>query len=205
VIGVDFDNTIVCYDDLFHGVAVEQGMIPASVAASKGEVRAYLEERGQGDTWTKLQGYVYGARLPAAVPFSGVVEFFRRSVAAGVPVCIISHKTRYPALGPAYDLHEAAQQWLEMQGFYDPARIGLARDRVYFELTQEAKVNRIAEVGCAIFIDDLPDVLMRPEFPSRAQRILFDPHRQYAAEKAYHHTSSWSEIEQVIRWSQRSS
>ena len=28
LIGVDFDNTIVCYDGLFHRVAVEQGLIP---------------------------------------------------------------------------------------------------------------------------------------------------------------------------------
>jgi hypothetical protein len=205
VIGVDFDNTIVCYDELFHRVAVEQGLIPASVSATKGAVRSYLEERGQGDAWTELQGYVYGVRLPGAAVFPGVLEFFRRWVAAGVPLCIISHKTRYPAIGPPYDLHEAAQQWLEMQGFYDPQRIGLARERVYFELTQQAKVNRIAEVGCSVFIDDLPEVLMKPDFPATAQRILFDPHRQFAPATGLYHTTSWTEIEQLIRCSKRPS
>jgi hypothetical protein len=205
VIGVDFDNTIVCYDELFHRVAAEQGLMPASVAATKGAVRAYLEERGQGDVWTELQGYVYGVRLSGAALFPGVVESFRRWVAAGVPVCIISHKTRYPAKGPPYDLHEAAQQWLEMQGFYDPRRIGLARDRVYFELTQQAKVNRINEVGCSVFIDDLPEVLTKPDFPAAAQRILFDPHRQIVPAPGLDHAASWTEIEQLIRCSNRRS
>src|SRR5262249_22819241 len=59
LIGVDFDNTIVCYDELFHRVAVEQGLIPSTVPATKGEVRRDLEGRGLGDVWTELQGYVY--------------------------------------------------------------------------------------------------------------------------------------------------
>ena len=42
VLGVDFDNTIVSYDCLFHRVAAERGLIPASLVATKGAVRDYL-------------------------------------------------------------------------------------------------------------------------------------------------------------------
>jgi hypothetical protein len=200
VIGVDFDNTIVCYDELFHRVAVEQGLIPASVLATKGAVRGYLDARGQGDAWTELQGHVYGVRLSGAAVFLGVLDTFRRWLAAGVPVCIISHKTRFPEKGPPYDLHQAAQQWLEVHGFFDPQRIGLARERVFFELTQQAKVKRIADAGCSVFIDDLPEILTTPDFPARAQRILFDPHRQLVPAQGVDHAASWTEIEQLIRW-----
>ena len=31
LVGVDFDNTIICYDALFHRVAEEQGLLPAGV------------------------------------------------------------------------------------------------------------------------------------------------------------------------------
>jgi hypothetical protein len=199
VIGVDFDNTIVCYDELFHRVAVEQGLIPASVPATKSEVRQYLEARGQGDTWTELQGDVYGVRLPSAPAFPGVLEFFRYCISTGVPLSIISHKTRYPALGPRHDLHQAADQWLEAQGFYDPQRIGLTRSNVYFELTQCEKVDRIVQVGCSCFIDDLPEVLMNPGLPSNVQRILFDPHGQHSTAERLLRTGSWSEIERLIR------
>jgi len=199
LIGVDFDNTIVCYDELFHRVAVEQGLIPSSVPASKGEVRRYLDGRGQGDVWTELQGYVYGERMSEAPAFPGVLEFFRRGVRSDLSLAIISHKTRYPARGPRYDLHRAAQRWLEVQGFYDPERIGLPADRVFFELSQREKVIRIAREGCAWFIDDLPELLTRPDFPTGVRkRILFDPHGHHAAEEGLYHTTSWAEIERLI-------
>jgi hypothetical protein len=201
VIGVDFDNTIVCYDQLFHQVAVEQGLIPATVPATKGEVRNYLEKRGCGDAWTELQGRVYGVRLPAATAFPGALEFFRQRAGAVASLCIISHKTRYPALGPRYNLHEAAHRWLEAHGFYDAQQIGLSRDRVYFEETQQAKVERITQIGCAFFIDDLPEVLANPGLPDHVQRILFDPHRAFAEDERHHRAGSWAEIERLIRCS----
>jgi FMN phosphatase YigB (HAD superfamily) len=198
VIGVDFDNTIVCYDQLFHQVAVEQGLIPASVPATKSEVRGYLERRGQGDAWTQLQGHVYGLRLPAAVAFPGALDSLRRCARRGLPLYIISHKTRHPALGPPYNLHQAAHQWLETHGFYDPQDIGLSREHVFFELTQQAKVERIHQVGCSFFIDDLPEVLTNPKLPAQVRRILFDPHGKYAQDERFHHAATWAEIDQLI-------
>jgi hypothetical protein len=200
-IGIDFDNTIVCYDELFHRVAVEQGLIPASVPVAKGEVRGYLERCGKDDAWTELQGYVYGERLQEAAAFPGVLEFFGRCVGAGWSLAIISHKTRYPVIGAPFDLHQAAHQWLEAHGFYDPRRIGLSRDQVYFELTQWKKVERIVRVGCSFFIDDLPEVLTHPELPSGVRRVLFDPHGRHGADERLHHTTSWAEIERWIRCS----
>ena len=79
-IGVDFDNTIVCYDGLFHRVALEQGLIPASLPANKGGVRDYLRQIGREDDWTAMQGTVYGARMLEASAFPGVLDFFRRAV-----------------------------------------------------------------------------------------------------------------------------
>lgn len=199
IVGVDFDNTVVCYDELFHRVGVEQGLIPASVPPTKEGVRGYLESQGQGDVWTELQGYVYGPRLAEAPPFPGVLEFFRACSRSDVAVCIVSHKTRLPARGPGYDLHRSARQWLESQGFHDPKGIGLPRERVYLEQSQQEKVERIAQTGCAFFIDDLPELLQRPDFPPTAQRILFDPHGRHSAETDLHPTTSWAEIEQLIR------
>jgi hypothetical protein len=198
-IGVDFDNTIVCYDELFHRVAVERELIPASVPVAKGEVRGYLEARGQGDAWTELQGDVYGARLEEAPAFPGVLEFFGRCVREGLELYVISHKTRYPVIGRPHDLHRAAREWLERRGFFDPERIAMPRDAVFFELTQRDKVERIAQVGCAVFIDDLPEVLVHPGLPAPVRRILFDPHRRHAADERLCHTTSWTEVERLIR------
>jgi hypothetical protein len=99
VIGIDFDNTIVCYDDLFTRVAVELGLVPPEVATSKTAIRDHLRAAGQEDRWTELQGTIYGPRMPDAPPFPGVLEFFAACRAAGVPVAIVSHRTRFPYLG----------------------------------------------------------------------------------------------------------
>ena len=195
LIGIDFDNTIVCYDALFHRVAVEQGLIPPELPATKGQVRDYLRQCGKEDAWTTMQGYVYGDRMPDAYPFPGVIDFFLQCKQRNIQTCIISHKTRHPFRGTQYDLHQAAQNWLEQHGFYDPKCLGLTSAQVYFELTKQEKLQRIATLGCTHFIDDLPEFLGETDFPANVKRILFDPNGNYPTEHRFVRVSSWTEVE----------
>ena len=197
MIGVDFDNTMVCYDALFHRMARERGLVPADLPVNKSDVRNHLRRIGREDEWTEMQGYVYGARMAEATPYPGVLEFFVACRRAGIPTCIISHKTRHPFLGERYDLHLAALQWLEQQGFFDPAIIGLSRSQVFLELTKQAKIERVALCGCTTFIDDLPEILGEPAFP-KIERILFDPNGLYPSEKRFFRARSWTEIGERI-------
>ena len=173
ILGVDFDNTIVCYDRLFHRIAVERGLIPPHVPARKKEVRDFLRSQGQEREWTELQGYLYGARMAEAEPFPGVLEFFARAVRAGLPLYIISHKTPIAAAGPAYDLQQPAREWLAAQGFFDPARVGLSPDHVRFGATRQDKIRFIRETGCTHFIDDLEETFLEATFPPGVVKILF--------------------------------
>lgn len=198
LIGVDFDNTIVCYDELFHRIAVEQRLVPAKLPATKGQVREYLCRCGKEEDWTRLQGYVYGARMPEAPAFAGVLEFFAHCARQDVLVCIISHRTRYPFLGPQYDLHRAAHAWLAAQGFFDPSEIGLSPERVYFDLTKEEKLARIQRVGCTHFIDDLEEFLVDFKFPAGVKRILFSPAAPNCADSRFQRVSSWREVEILL-------
>jgi hypothetical protein len=197
-IGIDFDNTIVCYDTLFHKVSVEKNLIPPTIPVSKLEVRDHLRRIGNEAAWTEMQGYVYGARMAEAEPYPGVRDFFTRLHAQGIPLTIISHKTRHPFLGEKYDLHAAAQDWLEKQGFFDPKQIGLPRENVFFELTKEAKIQRIASTGVTHFIDDLPEILKAPGFPAGVKRILFDPNNLCGEEKTLVRGKSWPEIQTLL-------
>jgi hypothetical protein len=54
-------------------------------------------------------------------------------------------------------------------------------DQVFFEVTKQHKVGRIAAIGCDIFIDDLPEILALPGFSDSTRRILFDPANQFSA------------------------
>lgn len=165
---------------------------------NKGNVRDYLRQSGREEDWIELQGYVYGARMQNASPFPGVLEFFTRCKQRGVTVCIISHKTRYPFRGAIHDLHQAAQEWLEIHSFYDPSGIGLLPNQVYFELSKQEKLDRITRVGCSHFIDDLPEFLGEPGFPADVERILFDPNDNYPTDHRFYRVTSWTNIEETF-------
>ncbi len=199
VIGVDFDNTIVCYDELFHRVAIERGLIPEDLEPVKEQVRDYLRCMDREDEWTVMQGYVYGVRIHEAAPYPGVKEFFSECRRSGVDLCIVSHKTRYPYAGPAYDLHKAACDWLETKGFTGSENHGLPSDRVFFELTKQEKLERISTAGCTHFIDDLPEFLLEPSFPTEVKRILFDPAGKSANRQPFPVATSWRHLLEMLR------
>jgi hypothetical protein len=196
-IGVDFDNTIVCYDKVFHGVALEKSLIPENLPVSKRSVRDYLRQQDKEDIWTELQGYVYGARMTEADPFPAVYDFFDECREKGVSVFVISHRTRYPFLGEKYDLHESAHAWLSKYNFQNRLDGLLPPDRVFFELTKSAKLERIGVTMCDYFIDDLPEFLNEPEFPTTTKKILFDPNSRHL-ENNFMYVSSWQEIRDIF-------
>ena len=179
-IGIDFDNTIACYNGAFHAAALERGLIPANLGSDKNAVRDYLNGNGRADDFTELQGYVYGARMELASPYPGFGEFVASARQAGHDLFIVSHKTRHPILGPRHDLHAAARGFLIERGLVGADRGQIDPANVFFELTKEAKVARIAALGCEAFIDDLLEIFASPDFPDTARRILFDPVDQFA-------------------------
>ena len=190
IIGVDFDNTIVCYDAVFYRAALARGVIPTDVPKTKIAVRDHLRNAGKESMWTEIQGEVYGARMTEADSFPGVEAFFRACLEAGATVYIVSHKSLNPHVGVMYNLHAAAREWLEARSFH--ARVGLPRENVFFELTREHKIERIAGLRCNLFIDDLPEVLNEPGFPGATERLLFDPLEQHTGE-GLRRVRTWSE------------
>lgn len=197
-IGVDFDNTIVCYDQVIHRVALENGWVTPDVPVSKGRVRDHMRQCDREKDWIELQGYVYGARMNDAQPYPGALEFFRQCLKRKIDIYIISHKTLHPFMGPQYDLHEAARGFLEAYGFFDAGVLGLPREKVFLELTKQEKIERIGSLDCTHFIDDLPEFLGEPSFPRDVVRILFDPNRIYASEKRFLRVDSWATLADLL-------
>jgi len=179
-IGLDFDNTIVNYDALFHKVAREQEVVPPETPVNKVSVRNYLRYIGREELWTEMQGYVYGARMDEALAYPGVIDFLRWAGQINHEISIVSHKTKHPFLGPQYDLHLAARTWAD-QHLCENGKPLIQMDQVFFELTKEEKLARIAIIGCDVFLDDLPEMLLSDEFPIGTRRILFDPDRHHVA------------------------
>jgi hypothetical protein len=170
-VGIDLDNTIVCYDGLIHAAALEQGLVPADLAPTKSAVRDYLRATGREPLWTALQGYVYGPGMERAEPFPGVLDFVAHAGARGAEVVIVSHRSRTPYAGPAHDLHASARGWL---GRHLGDALSIER-QVHLAETKADKIARIRQLSCDWFIDDLPEFLGETDFPRTVRAVLFDP------------------------------
>jgi hypothetical protein len=198
-IGLDFDNTIVSYDALFHKVALEQGAVPADTPINKVAVRNFLRTAGKEEIWTAMQGYVYGARMDEALAYDGVIEFIRTTQLAGHELFIVSHKTRHPFLGPQYDLHAAARSWIDTHMRWQGEAL-LAAENLFFELTKQEKLARVAICACDAFVDDLPEILLAEGFPARTARLLFDPDNHHAetASNGLRVFGSWQQLSRTL-------
>lgn len=191
LIGLDFDNTIVSYDSLFHRVALEQSLIPSDLEVSKIKIRDYLRNQDNEDAWTEMQGYVYGARMEEAEAFPGVIAFMQWARAADIELVIISHKTKHPFIGEQYDLHAAARSWIDANLIQKSA---IVAENIYFELTKEEKIKKIETVRCNYFIDDLPEILNAINFPSTTNKILFDPVDNHESGSGLVKSRNWEDI-----------
>jgi hypothetical protein len=191
-IGIDFDNTIVCYDSVFYRVALEQNLIPRELSSNKTHIRDYFRSQGKEELWTILQGTVYGSRMDLATPFQGVGDFFDFCKKGLCKISIISHKTKYPYLGQKHDLHASAEKWLVAQPFFH------SQISYYFELTLEKKLQRIEKESCDFFIDDLPELLSEPGFPDRTKKILFDPSNIHPENPNWKKITAWNQLPLIL-------
>ncbi|WP_247967842.1 hypothetical protein [Bradyrhizobium sp. 195] len=198
-IGIDFDNTIICYDKVFAAVARQRGLVPEGWVGLKTELRDLLRSRAGGElAWQGLQGFVYGKGIGGAEIYAGVREFLASCREASASVYIVSHKTQFGHQDPErVDLREAARGWLKGAGLIDVADAALASGNVYFEDTLAAKVERLASLQLDIFIDDLVDVFEQPRFPKATRSILFTqsrhPHPEHCEPIA-----TWADISRGV-------
>lgn len=194
IIGIDFDNTIIDYDVLFYKVAVEKKLVPESISQTKIAVREYLRNADLEDEWTELQGDIYGARMAESTVYPGFLDFLKLSLKNKTDLFIISHKTKYPFLGPRYDLHSSARKCIEQKGFYKSEVSSLSPEKVFFELTKKDKCERIRQCRCSYFIDDLPEIFHEPIFPLETIKVLFDSSHQHQNEVGVVNISNWFQI-----------
>ena len=176
VIGIDFDNTIICYDDVFHRLAVEGGLVTPAAPRLQKAVREAARHSPEGDiAWQRLQGQAYGPRIQEATPAPGALAFLAQCRKTGLAVHIISHKTRYASIDPTgTDLQEAAQAWLASHGFFSE-ETGLDPHCFHCGTTRQEKIALLTKTHCTHFIDDLVETFREEGFPPEVQAILYAP------------------------------
>jgi hypothetical protein len=199
-IGLDFDNTMIRYDDVFRKAAETRGLLPADFVGSKQQVRDGIRKLPDGELkWQALQGYVYGTGIEAATMFPGLSDFLGRARAHGDTVLIVSHKTEYGHFDPdRTNLRQAAMRWMEGQGFFGDQRFAVKPEHIHFASTRSEKLNRIGDLKCDIFVDDLEEVLSDPDFPRFVRRILFSEQAEVTVDLPYEVCRDWRSIEERL-------
>ena len=196
-LGLDFDNTIVCYNRAIAVLADELFDLPPEVPRTKLGLRDHLRGANREPEWTAFQGELYGPGMSHAEPFDGAIETMLQMVAAGHDLVIVSHRSRRPYAGEPHDLHSAAHNWVA-ERLQSAGLFAEDDESVNFLETLEEKVARIDELGCQAFLDDLPEVLRSPGFPAGAMGILFDPSGIAHAPEGQHRISKWAELNTVL-------
>ncbi|WP_419781013.1 hypothetical protein [Maridesulfovibrio sp.] len=173
LVGIDLDNTIICYDRALHGIALERGLISADTPATKQIIRDDVRAKHGEMEWQKLQVAIYGPHIDRAELMAGVWDFLLRLKENGIEFKIVSHKTRYPNYGEnKVDLRTAAIKFLEGHNFFNESGVGLTEKDVFFLSTRTDKIRTIRELGCSLFIDDLKELYLDTDFPDKTARIL---------------------------------
>lgn len=201
-IGIDFDNTLARYDQVFTNLAQELGLIEPGEEKTKQDIKqlAYKQKNGEF-LWQRFQGEVYGLRMQEAEQFMGEDQFLRRCAAApGVQIFIVSHKTEFGHFDETHtNLREVAYQWMRNKGFFDPEKYAIPEKHLFFESTQREKVERIASLQCDIFIDDLLELFCIPSFPRTTKKILFsNTDTCESIGQIDHICTCWPEIEAIV-------
>jgi len=202
IIGVDFDNTIISYDKLMHALAMEKGLIHQDVKKSKKHVRDAIRSSKDDVEWQKIQGLTYGPRIEEAELIHDVKDFFRLCKDNNIKVYIISHKTEYAGYDDTRtNLRQAALNWMTKNLFFDKLDnngSGLSGEDVHFESTREDKINRIKQLGCTHFIDDLEETYLEPSFPDNVMKILYAPHHEQTSIPGVKVFTKWGDINEYL-------
>jgi hypothetical protein len=197
-IGIDFDNTIISYDEVFCAAAKSGGLIDSTFKGRKQAVRDAIRSLPNGElAWQRLQGKVYGKGVVDAMLIEGVETFLRRCTTQPCTVMIVSHKTEYGHYDPdKVNLRKAALDWMAARGLFD-GTYAIPAENVYFESSRAEKLRRIGALSLTYFIDDLEEVLSDPGFPPNVRRILFsNDHRSTTV--PYSVCSTWRDIERAV-------
>lgn len=200
ILGVDFDNTLVSYDNVLWKTAQRLGFLNSGVAQHKKNIRDAIRQLPEGEKkWQQLQAHVYGKAMEEAVLIDGVGEFLNSCRRLSVPVYIVSHKTQFAAQDTErIDLRQRALNWMKQKGFFDRQGLGFSADEVFFESTRQDKVNRIKQLACTHFIDDLEETFLEESFPRGVERILYSPDTKRSLVSGVKIFETWAEIKRYF-------
>tara|TARA_B100001063_G_scaffold227750_1_gene238525 strand:- start:21 stop:632 length:612 start_codon:yes stop_codon:yes gene_type:complete len=195
-IGIDFDNTIVNYEDSFHEEAVKRKIFTKNQRKknSKEILKNKLISKNKEEEWTTIQGIVYGKKMLRAKPYKNSINFINKFCdKKNFELFIVSHKTLYPIIGEKINLHKISKNWIKKKKIFKNKKIGWIKKHVFFLKTKEEKIKKIVQLKCDYFIDDLEEILKK--LPKKIKKIHFDPYKKSKKPSL----KSWGSLIEVMK------
>ena len=160
-IGIDFDNTIAIYDNIFLSFLKKFNFDNAINTNPKEQLKNILFKSPNGlNQWNKIQGEVYGKKVQKAKLAIGFSNFIKLSNHFKSEIFIVSHKTKYGHLDQSkVNLRERAILWMNKNSFFDVNEFALKKSNIFFCSTRKEKISKIKSLKLNFFIDDLYVVL----------------------------------------------
>ena len=201
-IGIDLDNTIISYDDVFQLAANKFGLLDNNNCLSKESLRNQIRNQKNGEKkWQKLQGYVYGEGINEAVLFPGVYRFLWRCKERNIDVEIVSHKTEFGHFdSKKISLRDSATNFLINHGLLDNKNPLIKK--VTYKNNKKEKIDYIKQNNYECFIDDLEEIIFSEELEGQ-KGILLSRDNLSVKNSNNVIAQSWEEISQSVlgNWS----
>ena len=182
VIGVDFDNTLIIYDDLLRKLAVDRNLLgrprPARFRASGRSAMRSARSPAEKSSGKNCRPTPTVPRIGEARLAIGAARFLELARAAGITVYTISHKTEWASQDrTGTNLRRAALDWMEANGLFADCGAGLSPRQGLFR-GHAGGENRPYSRAAAARISSTTwkrPSRKRPFLPA-STRILYAPH-----------------------------
>lgn len=194
-IGLDLDNTIVDYRNVYKTLA-KKFDVPTSGVINKNIIKNYIITEFGEAQWTKLQGEIYGPLMELASLSVGFEKFIINTLnKKSTKISIISHRSQTPDSGANYNLHEFAQDWIKK----NLSQSILSKVDIYFLETIERKIDKINTSKVNYFVDDLEKILTHPNLNKEIKKIFFTPEKNQASLNGKIVTiHNWLDLENIL-------
>jgi len=158
-IGIDLDNTIIDYELSIEALCRDQYPTLSLAKNSKEELKSAITNSLGNKEWTRCQSLLYGRYIEFAELYSSSAKTIYSLQKSGWEVQIISHKTETSISSSRIPLREIAENWLleklspVFQSKYE------LKSKIHFCNSIDEKINKILNLKCKAFVDDLHLVL----------------------------------------------
>ena len=189
IIGIDLDNTIIDHSSNFIVTAEKFGLVKKDFINlcqnfPKTSIKEILKkniisQKNGRKQWEFLQGQVYGNYLKNSKVFIDFYKFLVLCKINSYRVYIISHKSKFAHQDPKKNLIRKSSKIFLKKNYIFNNFFGIDEQNIFFCDSVNKKIEKINQLNCNYFIDDLPKIFNKKKFPKKTKQILFSPISNY--------------------------